>query len=70
MDAGDIAQDVGGDAQALERGLQSGIDFIRSQPPWSVNMGETGDGDVLEQHGGETGERKRDRITACALHGR
>ena len=42
---------VGLDAEAIERGLEAGVDFVRAQSARRVDVGEAGDGDVLEQHG-------------------
>ena len=37
--------------EAIEGGLQAGIDLVRTQAARGVDVGESGDGDVLEQHG-------------------
>src|SRR3546814_19193293 len=51
LDPGDVLEDVGLDPETVEGGLEPGIDLVRAQPARSVDVGETGNGDVLEQHG-------------------
>ena len=64
MDAGDVLQHVGLDAEAIERGLEAGVDLVRAQPARGVDVGEAGDGDVLEQHGGGPAAGKTRQDTA------
>src|SRR5690606_1291788 len=51
VDAGDVPEDIGADLQPVERRLQAGIDLVGGQPARGVDVGETGNGYVLEQHG-------------------
>ena len=51
MDAGDVAEHVGADAEAVHGRLELGVDLGRTQRVRRIDMGEAGDGDVLEQHG-------------------
>src|SRR5690606_37291881 len=47
MDTGDVLEDVGLDAETVERRLQAGIDLVRGQSARGVDVGETGNGYVL-----------------------
>src|SRR5690606_5968252 len=51
VDAGDVLEHVGPDAEAVEGGLEPGVDLIAGQPSRRVDVGEAGDGNVLEKHG-------------------
>src|SRR5690606_34415991 len=51
VDAGDVAEHVGLDPEAVEGRLEPRIDLRRGQPAGSVDVGQAGDGDVLEEHG-------------------
>src|SRR5207342_1516814 len=62
VDAGDIPEHVGLDAEAVQGGLEAGVDLFRTQSARRVDVGEAGDGDMLEQHGGDqkTKETRQD----------
>src|SRR5690606_14867022 len=51
LDSGDVLEDVGLDAEAVEGGPEPGVDLVRAQPTRGVDVGQAGNGDVLEQHG-------------------
>src|SRR5690606_4156286 len=51
VDAGDVVEDVELDPEPVEGGLEPGVDLIARQPARGVDVGEAGNGDVLEQHG-------------------
>src|SRR5690606_34753680 len=51
MDAGDVLEDVDLDAEAIQGGLEASVDLVRTQPARGIDMGQAGNGDVLEQHG-------------------
>src|SRR5690606_42076363 len=51
MDAGDVLEDVDLDAEAVQGGLEASVDLVRAQPARGIDMGQAGNGDVLEQHG-------------------
>jgi hypothetical protein len=48
VDAGDVLEHVGADAEAVERRLQPRLDLVGAQPVRRIDVGEAGDGDVLE----------------------
>src|SRR5690606_6966684 len=60
VDAGDVTQNVGPDAQAIQGRLEPGVDLVRAQPARRVDVGQAGNGDVLEQHE-QRPERQRSR---------
>ena len=47
----DVLEHVGLDPEAVEGGLEAGVDLVRAEATRGVDVGKTGDGDVLEQHG-------------------
>src|SRR5690606_2058218 len=51
VDAGDVAEHVDLDPEAVKGRLQPLIDRRRGQATGGIDMGEAGDGDVLEKHG-------------------
>src|SRR5690606_22101219 len=57
MDAGDVAQHVGLDPEAVEGRLQPRVDLHGGQPAGSIDMGQARDGDVLEEHGHGAGDK-------------
>ena len=51
MDAGDFAEHIGADTESVHGRLEPGVDLDRGQRVRSIDVGKTGDGDVLKQHG-------------------
>src|SRR5690606_31040182 len=51
LDPGDVLEDVGLDPEAVEGGPEPGVDLVRAQATRGVDVGQAGNGDVLEQHG-------------------
>src|SRR5699024_4906727 len=51
VDAGDVVEDVEIDPEPVPGGLELSVDLIARQPALRVDMGEAGNGDVLDQHG-------------------
>src|SRR5690606_15860974 len=51
VDAGDVLEHVDLDAEAVQGGLEASVDLVRAQPARGIDMGQAGNGDVLEQHG-------------------
>src|SRR5690606_24144507 len=59
VDAGDVLEHVGLDAEAIEGGLEPRVDLIAGQPSRRIDVGEAGDGNVLEKHGLSAGLRAK-----------
>jgi hypothetical protein len=51
VDAGDLAQHVGLDAEAIQGRLQPRVDLVRGQALGRIDVRQAGDGNMLEQHG-------------------
>ncbi|KAF1013434.1 MAG: hypothetical protein GAK31_03583 [Stenotrophomonas maltophilia] len=52
MHAGDIAEHIGADAQAIQGRLQAVVDFLGRQRVRRVDVCQAGDRDILEEHRG------------------
>ncbi|KAG1538001.1 hypothetical protein G6F50_014749 [Rhizopus delemar] len=50
VDAGDVAEHVGADTQAVQRRLQPLVDFLGRQRMRRVDVCQAGDRDILEEH--------------------
>src|SRR5690606_22571641 len=59
VDAGDVLQHVGPDAEAVEGGLEPRVDLIAGQASRRIDVGEAGDGNVWEKHGLSAGLRTK-----------
>src|SRR5690606_28438726 len=46
-----VLEHVDLDAEAVQGGLEASVDLVRAQPARGIDVGQAGDGDVLEQHG-------------------
>ena len=61
MDAGDVAEHIDPDAQAVKRGLEPRVDLLRGQGVGRIDMRQAGDGDILEEHGWTGPVERKDR---------
>src|SRR5690606_5894340 len=68
IDAGDVVEDVVVDAELVQGGLEAGVQLVTGQPARRVDVGQAGNGDVLEQHGGRTGSGDK-RVTMLQASG-
>src|SRR3546814_19759819 len=59
VDAGDVLEHVGLDAEAVEGGLEPRVDLIAGQASRRIDVGEASDGNVLEKHGLAAGLRTK-----------
>src|SRR3546814_11153337 len=72
VDAGDVLEHVGLDAEAVEGGLEPRVDLIAGQASRRIDVGEVSDGNVLDKHGLAAGLRTKgnpcyrvDRKSTC-----
>src|SRR3546814_7251925 len=74
VDAGDVLEHVGLDAEAVEGGLEPSVDLIAGQASRRIDVGEASDGNVLEKHGLAAGLRTKGnpyyRVRGPAVSGR
>src|SRR3546814_17243891 len=59
VDAGDVLEHVGLDAEAVEGGLEPRVDLIAGQASRRIDVGAARDGDVLDKHGLAAGLRTK-----------
>src|SRR3546814_5232064 len=59
VEAGDVLEHVGLDAEAVEGGLGPRVDLIAGQASRRIDVGEASDGNVLEKHGLAAGLRTK-----------
>jgi hypothetical protein len=52
VDAGDVAEHVGADTEAIQRRLQPLVDFLGRQRMRRIDVCQAGDRDILEEHRG------------------